>query len=85
MIYTKLYNYTQQNFIDLRKIFIRLTKEKEFNKELYLDFFMNFKYNNRNNYIINIISIHIPKEEYNKQLDVFLDFLKKHQAIELVS
>ena len=45
MIYTKLYNYTQQNFIDVRKIFIRLTKEKEFNKELYLDFCMNFKYN----------------------------------------
>ena len=85
MIYTKLYNYTQQNFIDLRKIFIRLTKEKEFNKELYLDFCMNFKYNNRNNYIINIRSIPLPKEEYNKQLDVFLDFLKKHQAIELVS
>ena len=84
MIYTKLYNYTQQNFIDLRKIFIRLTKEKEFNKELYLDFCMNFKYNDKNNYIINIRSIPLPKEEYNKQLDVFLDFLKKHQAIEFL-
>ena len=85
MIYTKLYNYTQQKFIDLRKIFIKLTKEKEFNKKLYLDFCMNFKYNNRNNYIINIRSIPLPKEEYDKELDVFLDFLKKHQAIKFLS
>ena len=46
---------------------------------------MNFKYNDKNNYIINIRSIPLPKEEYNKQLDVFLDFLKKHQAIEFLS
>ena len=85
MIYTKLYNYTQKNFIDLRKKFIKLTKEKEFNKKLYLDFCMNYKYNDRKNYIINIRSIPLPREEYDKQLDAFLDFLKKHQAIEFLS
>ena len=34
---------------DCLKVCDELTKEKEFNKKLYLDFCMNFKYNDRKN------------------------------------